>query len=101
LVFSLLLILWISVTLGFIFPKTSSASFIYPGGQYGFVLSNWLSSLVGKAGVVILLFISILSILVIRFEKAFVLFKNLFRKKEKTDAETTTVYGDQADQSGF
>jgi DNA segregation ATPase FtsK/SpoIIIE, S-DNA-T family len=99
LVFSLLSIFWISVTLGFVFPKTNSASFIYPGGQYGFVLSNWLSSLVGKAGVVILLFISILSILVIRYEKAFTLVKNLFRKKEKTEAETTTVSGEQEDQS--
>ncbi|MBW6536289.1 MAG: DNA translocase FtsK [Mariniphaga sp.] len=98
LVFSLLLMLWISVSLGFIFPKTNSASFIYPGGQYGFVLSNWLSSLVGKAGVVILLFISILSILVIRFEKAYVLFKNLFRRKEKTEAVKNIVSGEQAEQ---
>jgi S-DNA-T family DNA segregation ATPase FtsK/SpoIIIE len=98
LVFSLLSILWISVTLGFVFPKTNSASFIYPGGQYGFVLSNWLSSLVGKAGLVLILFISILSILVIRFESAYTLFKKLFRKKEKTEAETTPVSGEQADQ---
>jgi S-DNA-T family DNA segregation ATPase FtsK/SpoIIIE len=99
LVFSLLLILWISVTLGFVFSKTNSASFIYPGGQYGFILSNWLSSLVGKAGLVILLFISILSILVIRFEKAYTIFKNLFRKKEKTEAETTSESGEQDDLS--
>jgi S-DNA-T family DNA segregation ATPase FtsK/SpoIIIE len=99
LVFSLLLILWISVTLGFVFSKTNSALFIYPGGQYGFILSNWLSSLVGKAGLVILLFISILSILVIRFEKAYTIFKNLFRKKEKTEAETTSESGEQDDLS--
>ncbi|WP_372947697.1 FtsK/SpoIIIE family DNA translocase [Mariniphaga sp.] len=98
LVFSLLLILWISVTLGFVFPKTNSTSFIYPGGQYGFVLSNWLSSLVGKAGLVIILFIFILSILIIRFEKAYALFKNLFRKKEKTEEENNIVSGELADQ---
>jgi len=99
LVFSLLLMLWVSVTLGFVFPKTNSASFIYPGGQYGFVLSNWLSSLVGKAGLVLILFISILSILVIRFDKAYALFKNLFRKKEKTEAEENIISGEQLDQS--
>ncbi len=98
LVFSLLLMLWISVTLGFVFPKTNSTSFIYPGGQYGFVLSNWLSSLVGKAGLVIILFIFILSILIIRFEKAYALFKNLFRKKEKTEEENNIVSGELADQ---
>lgn len=83
LVFSLLTVLWISIVLGFVFPKTSASSFIYPGGQYGFVLGNWLSSLIGKIGLALLLFIAGLSILVIRFEKAYDLIKVLFRKKEK------------------
>lgn len=97
LIFSLLLVIWLSLTLGFLFPKTSAASFIYPGGQYGFVLSNWLSSLVGKAGLVILLFISILSILVVRFEKTYTFFKGLFRKKQKplVDASAGTEPGEE------
>lgn len=85
LVYSLLSILWISITLGFVFPKTSASSFIYPGGQYGFVLGNWLSSLVGKIGLLLLLFISGLTILVIRFEKVYDLIKKVLRKKEKPE----------------
>ena len=88
LVFSLVMIIWISLTLGFLFPKTSAASFIYPGGHYGFILSNWLSSLIGKTGLVFLLFISLLTILIIRFEKAYSLLKSIFKRKSKTGNES-------------
>ncbi|MDD4425963.1 MAG: DNA translocase FtsK, partial [Mariniphaga sp.] len=82
--FCLILILWISISLGFIFPKTNASSFIYPGGRYGFVLGTWLSSLVGKTGVIILLFISALTILVVRFEKGYTTIRNVLRKEPKT-----------------
>lgn len=88
LVFSLVMIIWISLSLGFLFPKTSAASFIYPGGHYGFILSNWLSSLIGKTGLVFLLFISLLTILIIRFEKAYSLLKSIFKRKSKTGNES-------------
>ncbi len=97
LVFSLLSILWISVALGFLFPKTSASSFIYPGGQYGFVLGNWFSALIGKVGLLFLLFITGLSILVVRFEKAYTLVKRLFRKKEKPEGERLLVSGNDKD----
>ena len=83
LVFSLLTLIWVSVTLGFLFPKTSAATFIYPGGFYGFMLANWFSSLVGKVGLVLLLFIFLLSILVVRFDVTYSIFKKIFRKKAK------------------
>jgi S-DNA-T family DNA segregation ATPase FtsK/SpoIIIE len=43
-------ILWLSVTLGLIFEKTKGGSFIYPGGRYGFIASDWISSMIGKIG---------------------------------------------------
>ena len=81
LVFSLMLILWISITLGFVFPKSHAGTFIYPGGYYGFILSNWISSLIGKAGLILLLFISLLSILVVRYEKAYAVLAGIFSRK--------------------
>lgn len=84
---SLILLLWLSVTLGLIFTKTDGASAIYPGGRYGFILSNWLSSLIGVFGVVLVLLISAVIILVIRFDNVFRWFKNIFRRKEKTEEE--------------
>ena len=84
---SIILLLWLSVTLGLIFTKTDGASAIYPGGRYGFILSNWLSSLIGVFGVVLVLLISAVIILVIRFDNVFRWFKNIFRRKEKTEEE--------------
>ncbi len=83
-VFSLLLIIWISITTGFIFPKTDAASFIYPGGRYGFILSNWLSSLIGVTGLALLLFLSALTIVVVRFESVNNRIWSLI-KREKTE----------------
>ena len=90
---SLILLLWLSVTLGLIFTKTTGASAIYPGGKYGFILSSWLSSLVGISGVILLIFISAVIIIVVRFDKAFMFFKSLFRKKiiPEGEEETTPV----------
>jgi DNA segregation ATPase FtsK/SpoIIIE, S-DNA-T family len=92
-VISVIVIIWFSIATGFAFPKTSAASFIYPGGQYGFILSNWFSSLIGKPGLILLLFISALTFLVVRYEKAFLLLKSLFTRKEKMKVAFDPVAG--------
>ncbi len=43
-------IIWLSITLGLIFEKTKGGTFIYPGGRYGFIASDWISSMLGKIG---------------------------------------------------
>ncbi len=87
--FSLVLLVWFSVTLGLIFTKTDGGSAIYPGGKYGFVLSNWLSSLIGIAGVVLLLLVTAVIIFVVRFEKAYQWLKNRM-KRRNNEHETST-----------
>jgi S-DNA-T family DNA segregation ATPase FtsK/SpoIIIE len=87
LIYSIVSIVWISLFLGFVFPKSNAGSYIYPGGQYGFILSNWLSSLVGKTGLVLILFISFLTIIIIRFDAAYEKLKSLLRKKDKVQSE--------------
>ena len=79
--FSLVTLIWFSVAFGLIFTKTDGGSSIYIGGQYGFVMSGWLSSLIGVAGLVFLLFISALAIVIIHFEKSYSIIKGLFNKK--------------------
>ncbi len=86
-IYSLLLIVWISIAAGFLFPKTDATSFIYPGGRYGFILSSWLSSLIGQTGLVLLLFIAALAIVVARSEKAYRLLSNLFKGKQEKRSE--------------
>ena len=82
-VYSLISVVWLSLALGLIFNKTSSESFIYLGGHYGFMLSNWLRSLIGLVGLILLLFISGVVIIVIRFDTVFQLMNNLVRPGER------------------
>ncbi|MDD4109090.1 MAG: DNA translocase FtsK 4TM domain-containing protein [Prolixibacteraceae bacterium] len=86
LIFSIIILLWFSIFLGFIFPKTSAASFIYPGGLYGFVLSNWFSSLIGKPGLILLLLITGLTIVIVRFEKSYSFIRGIFAGKQGTES---------------
>ncbi len=90
-----ILLIWFSITLGFIFNGTFGDSFIYPGGLHGHNVSNWLISQIGIPGLSLLLFIAALlfaiylrneTILVIRR----VLHPNFKRKKkEKETVEAT------------
>ncbi len=83
----LIVIIWLSLTLGFIFNKTGESSFLYPGGHYGFILSNWLRSLIGIFGVIILLLISALVFVVVRFDNVFQFLKDKVKPKDKTALE--------------
>ena len=78
--YSIICIIWFSMALGLFFNKTDAGSAIYWGGHYGFVLSNWLRSLIGIVGLVFLLFISGVAIIVVRFDGAFNLLKGLLKK---------------------
>lgn len=79
--FSIITLLWFSIAFGLIFTKTTGGSSIYIGGQYGFVLSDWLSSMLGVAGLIFLLIISGLTIVVVRFEKAYSIIRGIFKRK--------------------
>ncbi|WP_303925445.1 DNA translocase FtsK [Draconibacterium sediminis] len=89
--YTLICIIWFSVALGLFLNKTDAGSAIYWGGHYGFILSNWLRSLIGIVGLVFLLFISGLAIVVVRFDGAFNMLKGLLKRKsddtEQEDAE--------------
>jgi len=91
LMFGLITLIWFSVALGLVFAKTDGSSSIYFGGQYGFILSNWLSSLVGTAGLVFLLIISMLAIIIVRFEKSYDFILGLFKKKSKANEQSISA----------
>lgn len=63
-------VIWISLTLGFLFMKSDAGSFLYPGGRYGFVVANWLNALVGKVGTFLLLFLSAFFMVGISFKSS-------------------------------
>lgn len=82
-----ILLIWFSITLGFIFDGTFGDSFIYPGGLHGHNVSNWLISQIGIPGLGLLLFIAaLLFFIYLSNETILVIRKALrpsFRRKEK------------------
>lgn len=46
---------WFSITLGFVFDGMFEDSFIYPGGLHGYNLSRWICSQIGAPGLILFL----------------------------------------------
>jgi len=91
-VYSLITLIWFSLALGLIFTKSEEGSFIYWGGRYGYVLSTWMSSMIGFVGMIFFLLITGISLVIIRFENSYSTFKKLLSqkpriRKEKVKAE--------------
>ncbi len=76
---SLLGMIWVSILLSFIF----SDKWFYLGGAHGYFINQWLTALVGKTGVVVVLFLSIFAIVVFSFENALSGIKNSIFKVRK------------------
>ncbi len=85
--YSLITLIWISLTLGLLFPKSESGSFIYWGGWYGYVLSTWLSSLIGFIGLIFLLVITGIILVIVRFENSYDFVKKMVARKAPVEEE--------------
>ena len=88
-----ILLVWFSITLGFIFDGTFSDSFIYPGGLHGHNVSAWLVSQIGMPGLGLLLLITaVLFFVYLSSETINMIRKALhpnFRRKKKDTATAT------------
>ena len=96
---SLLSIIWISIFLGLVFMNNSGGSYAFIGGQYGFIMSVWLSSMLGKTGTVLLLFLSALIVAVVSFENTLPWIKKRFERKPKEEGLSEEV-DDEMDPEG-
>jgi len=79
-ILSLIMVVWLSVTLGFIFMKNDAGTFTYFGGKYGFVMSIWMCSLIGKLGAILLLLLIGLIYFIAGFENGLPILKKIFQK---------------------
>lgn len=90
-----ILLVWFSITLGFIFDGTFSDSFIYPGGLHGHNVSAWLVSQIGMPGLGLLLLITALLFFVYLSSETINMIRKAlhpnFRRKKK-DTATATDY---------
>ncbi|HPR61158.1 MAG TPA: DNA translocase FtsK 4TM domain-containing protein, partial [Prolixibacteraceae bacterium] len=88
---SLLLIIWLSVTLGYIFGNVYEKVHIYPGGNYGFHISLWLNSFIGKVGTFFILLLALLAYLVFAIEGFVQLFVKSDKPKTKQNPEGSLI----------
>ena len=88
-----ILLVWFSITLGFIFDGTFSDSFIYPGGLHGHNVSAWLVSQIGMSGLGLLLLITALLFFVYLSSETINMIRKAlhpnFRRKKKDTATVT------------
>lgn len=88
-----ILLVWFSITLGFIFDGTFSDSFIYPGGLRGHNVSAWLVSQIGMPGLGLLLLITALLFFVYLSSETINMIRKAlhpnFRRKKKDTATAT------------
>ncbi|WP_196032712.1 FtsK/SpoIIIE family DNA translocase [Phocaeicola massiliensis] len=88
-----ILLVWFSITLGFIFDGTFSDSFIYPGGLHGHNVSAWLVSQIGMPGLGLLLLITALLFFVYLSSETINMIRKAlhpnFRRKKKDTATVT------------
>ena len=88
--FSLVLMFWGSLMLGWLLINFRYEGFIYLGGENGYYLAVWLSSLIGRAGTFFLLIFSLFVVVLLGIENFIPWLQSIFNKKNKTgqtDAE--------------
>ena len=88
-----ILLVWFSITLGFIFDGTFSDSFIYPGGLHGYNVSAWLVSQIGIPGLGLLLLITALLFFVYLSSETINMIRKALHpnfKRKKKDTATAT-----------
>jgi len=73
--YGLFLIIWTSIAFGYFFSSLYQKSFLFPGGNYGYFISQLLNSTIGKMGTFFLILVSILICIIIAFEDAWPLLK--------------------------
>ncbi len=87
-IYSLVTLVWLSLALGLLFTKSEDGSFIYWGGRYGYVLSTWMSSMIGFIGMFFILLVTGITLVIVRFKNSYYLFKKLLTPKPRIKKET-------------
>jgi len=91
--YGLFLIIWTSVAFGYFFSSLYEKSFLFPGGAYGYFISQLLNSTIGKMGTFFLILASILICLIIAFERAWPLLKKwvTYKRLKSLNAATAST----------
>ena len=90
-IYSLVTLVWLSLALGLIFTKSEDGSFIYWGGRYGYVLTTWMSSMIGFIGMLFILIVTGVILVIVRFKNSYSTFKKLLTPKPRVKKEKIEV----------
>jgi S-DNA-T family DNA segregation ATPase FtsK/SpoIIIE len=82
-IFSVVWMLWTSISLGLALTDTAGNEFIEFGGLYGFILSSLLSSLLGTIGATLMLAFLLFILLIVTFSQFIPWLTRILTKKEK------------------
>ncbi|HPS12692.1 MAG TPA: DNA translocase FtsK [Prolixibacteraceae bacterium] len=86
---ALVLLLWLSITLGFTFETKYDSASIYPGGMIGYYIAVWLDSMIGKIGTFFVMLLAILIYLTVVVENFVSIFKRKNTGKEKKEKKSS------------
>ncbi|NPA36298.1 MAG: DNA translocase FtsK [Chlorobi bacterium] len=81
---SLFIMVWISLTLGFLTMGSVDEHYVTLGGAHGYFMSIWLKSFVGYIGTVLIILISLIIYLYVTFESVAVWFHKGTVKADKS-----------------
>lgn len=73
------IMIWLSVALGFAFDGAFENSFIYPGGLHGYNASRWICSQIGAPGLILLLLVTAIILGASFTRKTIELIRKMFR----------------------
>lgn len=85
-VFSIVWMLWASITLGLAFTDVYDNQFLNLGGMYGFILSSLVASILGKIGAYLILLFILFILLIVTFKQFVPWLTRVLAKKEKQPA---------------
>jgi len=86
--YTIILTVWLSVTLSFLTGDANGYLYSGLGGSYGYFISSWMCSYIGKAGTGLILFFVLLTFIIFTISGSLQLLKKMFRPEPKPEPLT-------------
>ncbi|PZX13848.1 S-DNA-T family DNA segregation ATPase FtsK/SpoIIIE [Breznakibacter xylanolyticus] len=99
LIHTFVLMLWLSISLAFVFVSRVDDQYLMLGGAHGYYVSNWMIALMGYTGLTIFLLVSLIIYLAVSFDGFINWFKGLFRRKMANESLVSNSVPEKHDES--
>ena len=89
--FSIVLLFWVSIFMGLLLPNIYVNGFLYLGGENGFFIAKWLSSMFGAIGTFFILLCSMFLILLAGSDKFIPKLKKVFSRRHTESSDDVGI----------